>query len=165
VTAPRVALACCSIAVLIGAGFAQEEKAPAQPIPFSHKVHAGDLKLECKMCHANPSPGELMTIAKPAVCMQCHAAIKSDSPAIQKIAEAEKSGRPIPWVRVYEIPSFVFFSHRAHLEKANRCDECHGPVAQRDRLYRERDLSMGGCMECHRMKKASLDCSFCHDPR
>jgi hypothetical protein len=144
---------------------AQEDAAPVQPIPFSHKVHAGALKLQCKMCHPNPDPGETMTIAKPATCMQCHSAIKTDSPAIQKLAQADKDGRAIPWVRVYGIPGFVFFSHRTHLEKQNTCQECHGQVAERDRLYREGDLSMGGCQECHQKKKASLDCSYCHDPR
>jgi len=142
-----------------------EISAPAQPIPFSHKVHAGTLKLQCKMCHPNPDPGETMTIAAPSVCMQCHASVKKDSPAVQKLAEAAKSGRAIPWVRIYRTPSYVSFSHRTHLEKANTCQECHGTVAEREQLYREADLSMGGCMECHRVKKASVDCAFCHEPR
>lgn len=152
-------------AALIWTAAAQEDTAPVQPIPFSHKVHVGTMKLQCKMCHPNPDPGETMTIARAATCMQCHSAIKPASPAIQKLAQAGKSGRPIPWVRVYEIPSFVSFSHRTHMEKGNTCQECHGPVAERDRLYREADLSMGGCIECHRVKKAGMDCSFCHEPR
>ena len=144
---------------------AQEDKAPEQPVPFSHKMHAGAMRLACKMCHPNPDPGETMTIAKPAVCMQCHSKIKAESPAIQKLAEAEKSGQPVRWVRVYEIPSYVSFSHRTHLEKGSGCEECHGAVVERERLYREKDLSMGACVECHRVKKASIDCSFCHEPR
>jgi hypothetical protein len=86
--------------------------APVQPIPFSHKVHAGAMKLTCKTCHPNPDPGETMTIAKPATCMQCHSAIKTESPAIQRLAAAAKEDKPLPWVRVYAIPSFVIFSHR-----------------------------------------------------
>src|SRR5439155_7084886 len=89
-----------------------EGTAPAQPIPFSHKVHAGTLKLQCKMCHPNPDPGETMTIAKPSTCMQCHSTIKADSPPIQRLAQADKSGRAIRWVRIYGIPDFAFFSHR-----------------------------------------------------
>jgi len=138
---------------------------PAQPLPFSHKQHAGALKLACKMCHPNPDPGETMTIAKPAACMQCHSTVKTESPHIQKLAEAAKSGRDIPWVRIYGIPGFVFFSHRAHLEKGNTCDECHGDVASRDQLSVERDLSMGGCQKCHTATKAGLDCGYCHEPR
>ena len=137
--------------------------APEQPLPFSHKVHAGTLKLQCKMCHSNPDPGEMMTIASPAKCMQCHAAIKADSPAIQKLAAAARNDRDVKWVRVYQIPSYVSFSHRAHVSYGNTCAECHGSVAERDQLYREADISMGGCMNCHRMKKVSIDCTFCHE--
>ncbi|MGA3240271.1 MAG: cytochrome c3 family protein [Bryobacteraceae bacterium] len=138
---------------------------PEQPLPFSHKAHAGDLKLQCKMCHPNPNPGESMTIAGPPVCMQCHSAIKTDSPAIQKLAAYAKEGKPVPWVRIYEIPSYVNFSHRSHLQAQNTCADCHGKVAERDRLYREIDLNMGTCMNCHAARKASVDCGFCHDPR
>jgi hypothetical protein len=155
-------------AAVIWAAAAQgkpEDAAPVQPIPFSHKGHAGTLKLQCKMCHPNPDPGESMTIAQPAACMQCHSSIKTDSPAIQRLAEAAKSGKAVPWVRVYSIPGYVFFSHRAHLEKGNTCQQCHGPVADRERLYRETNLTMGGCMDCHRMKKASVDCTYCHEPK
>lgn len=137
--------------------------APEQPIPFSHKVHAGTLKLQCKLCHSNPDPGEMMTVAAAPKCMQCHSAIKTESPHIQKLAAFAKNDREIRWNRVYQIPDFVRFSHRAHLTSGNTCQECHGPVAQRDQLYREVNLSMSGCMDCHRAKKASIDCLYCHD--
>ncbi|MDQ6663630.1 MAG: cytochrome c family protein [Acidobacteriota bacterium] len=139
--------------------------APEQPIPFSHKIHAGTLKLKCKMCHPNPDPGETMTIAAAAVCMQCHSAVKTDSAAIQKLSAFAKNGREIPWARVYQIPSFVNFSHKAHLNAGNTCAECHGAVAGSDQLIRETDISMGGCMNCHRAKKASIDCTYCHEPQ
>jgi hypothetical protein len=138
--------------------------APQQPIPFSHKQHAGTLKLQCKMCHPNPPPGESMTIAPASTCMQCHSAIKADSPSIQKLAQFAKESQPVPWVRVYQIPSYVDFSHRKHLAAGNTCDECHGKVAERDQLSREGDITMGGCMKCHQAKKVSIDCSFCHEP-
>jgi hypothetical protein len=115
------------------------------------------------MCHANPDPGEMMKVAAPSVCMQCHSSIKTDSPAIQRLFTAAKENRALPWARVYEIPSFVSFSHRAHLEAGNSCDECHGKVAERAQLFRETDISMGGCMNCHRAKKASIDCTYCHE--
>ncbi len=136
---------------------------PEQPIPFSHKVHAGALKMQCKMCHPNSGLGETMRIAAASVCMQCHSAIKAESPAIHKLADWAKSGSEIKWARVYEIPSYVNFSHRSHLEAETKCADCHGPVAARDALFREGDVSMGGCMNCHRIKKVSIDCTFCHD--
>jgi hypothetical protein len=157
----------CLLASFAAALIAQpsSKPAPEQPLPFSHKTHASDLKLQCKMCHPNPDPGETMRIAAPAVCMQCHTAVKTDSPAIQKLAEAAKGNSEIRWVSVYEIPSYVNFSHRTHLASGNRCEECHGPVASRAQLAREGDISMGGCMECHRVKKAGLDCTYCHEQR
>jgi hypothetical protein len=142
-----------------------KQAAPEQPLPFSHKAHAGTLKLKCKMCHPNPDPGEAMRIAAASVCMQCHSAIKTDSPAIQKLAAFAKNDHALPWVRVYEIPSYVNFSHRAHLESGNACEDCHGPVAERDKLSREADISMGGCMKCHQARKVSVDCTFCHEQR
>jgi hypothetical protein len=110
---------------------------PAQPLPFSHKDHAGALKLPCKMCHPSPDPGESMTIAAPSVCMQCHSAIKANSPAIQKLAQYASQGKPVPWVRVYEIPAYVDFSHRAHTAAKNTCEDRRGKVVERDVLYRE----------------------------
>lgn len=123
---------------------------PQQPVPYSHKLHAGDMKLKCAMCHPNPDPGETMTLPKPEVCGQCHKG---------------KYDREMKWVRVYEIPSFVDFSHRAHIKAGNTCEECHGQVATRTQLARETDLTMGGCMNCHREKKVSIDCTFCHEQR
>jgi Cytochrome c7 and related cytochrome c/Class III cytochrome C family len=158
-------VAVCALAVCAGAQTREKPPVGEQPIPFSHKQHAGDLKIQCKMCHPNPPPGELMRIAAVSVCMQCHSAIKTDSPAIQKLAEAAKSGKEIKWARVYEIPSFVSFSHKSHLDGGNKCEECHGQVAQREKLDREGDISMGACMTCHQAKKVSFDCGFCHEPR
>lgn len=106
-----------------------------------------------------------MGIAAASVCMQCHSAVKTDSPAIQKVADAAKNAKPIRWRRVYEIPTYVFFSHRTHLNAGATCDACHGPVAERDVLAREADISMKGCMTCHTQKKASNDCTTCHDQR
>ncbi len=149
--------------LLAGALARGDAPAPAQPIPFSHKTHAGTAKLPCRMCHPNPDPGDSMTIAPASVCMQCHSSIDTDHPAIQKLAAFAKSNTPIPWVRVYQIPTYVSFSHRSHVKAGHACQDCHGPVATRAQLFREADISMGGCMNCHRLKKVSIDCTFCHD--
>lgn len=145
--------------------FGQEPAGPEQPIPYSHKLHAGTLKLQCKMCHPNPDPGEIMTLPKAATCMQCHSSVKTDSPAIQKLAAFAKNGREPRWVRIYQIPAYVFFNHRAHVQSGSTCADCHGQVATRDRLFKETDISMGACMNCHRSHKASIDCQFCHEER
>ena len=103
----------------------------------------------------------------PAVstCMGCHSAVKTESAEIRKIAAATASKAELKWVRVYQIPSYVNFSHRSHMETGNKCSECHADVTIRDALFKEGDISMGGCMNCHRLKKASIDCTYCHEER
>ena len=162
----RLLIAVATVAVL-GLIAQEAPKAPAppqQPLPFSHKTHVA-AGLACKGCHANRDPGESMGLPATSLCMGCHKTTAVDKPAIRRLAEDAAQDRRILWNRVYRIPSYVFFSHRAHLEAKATCENCHGPVATRDALWRETDLSMGGCMDCHRRNKAPNDCNFCHEPR
>lgn len=158
---------CCVIAFCILVVVAQTAKQPAfapeQPLPFSHKQHAGKMAMKCATCHTNRDPGEKMGFASAASCMQCHSDIAADKPTIQQLAAGAKDKREIKWVRVYQIPSYVRFSHRSHLTAGNTCVECHGPVKEREKTYRDGDMSMAGCMNCHQKKSASIDCTFCHE--
>jgi hypothetical protein len=96
--------------------------------------------------------------------MACHSAIKADSPHIQKLAQAEQSGRPIDWKRVYRVEEFVYFSHQIHHREAGvECSACHGEVAARDVLHQEKPVSMYFCMKCHDRYQAPNDCELCHD--
>jgi len=149
--------------LLFSAGLLVAADAPEQPVPFSHQLHIGTVKLQCKMCHPNPDPGESMTLPAASVCMQCHSAIKADSPAIQKLAQFAKDNKPVPWVRVYQIPNYVNYNHRVHLNAKNVCSDCHANVAESVKVSREGDISMGACINCHQKKGASADCSFCHE--
>ena len=138
---------------------------PAQPIPYGHKQHLA-LGLQCKNCHTMPDPGDYAGLPATETCMSCHNAVKKDSPAIQRLAEYHREGKPVPWARVYRIPDYVFFSHQEHVTKAKAaCEACHGPVREREVLRKEKDTSMAGCMECHRAVGASLACTYCHDQR
>jgi hypothetical protein len=143
-----------------------ERPAPEQPLPFSHKHHAGTLKLACKQCHTIPDPGDFATLPPTKTCMGCHASVKTDSPHIMKLAAADKEGKKIPWVRVYKIPDYVGFSHKVHTSvNGVNCETCHGPVAERAVLRREKEINMSSCMDCHRRHEASNHCLFCHDQR
>lgn len=141
---------------------AEPLRGPVQPVPFSHKEHAGKLKMPCQYCHTLSRSGETLMIPRASFCMQCHQTIATSNPGVQKLAEYAKTDRAIPWVRIYELPSFVSFSHKVHLQHGATCEECHGEVAQRARLYKESDISMATCVNCHRAKQASIDCSTCH---
>jgi hypothetical protein len=110
-----------------------------------------------------PDPGEVITFPAASKCMVCHRTIKADSPAIKEVQSYADQKRTIPWVRVTEIPSWVYFSHKTHVDAGTKCEACHGPVGERDRLGQEVDLTMKGCMDCHRARKATLDCGTCHE--
>lgn len=124
--------------------------APEQPIPFSHKLHAGDNKIACQYCHSDVEKSKHASIPGVNVCMNCHTVVKTDSPWIQKITEAYNNNQPIEWVRIHELPDFVYFPHKRHVAKGLACQTCHGPVETMDKVYQHGALTMGWCMECHR---------------
>lgn len=144
---------------------ANSSAGPTQPIPYSHKQHLA-MGLKCERCHENAEPGINMGLPATDKCMACHTTIKQDSSHIQKLAQFHKDGQPVPWVRVYKVPEYVDFSHKVHLTQAKAtCENCHGPVRERDVIRRETDIRMTGCMECHRANNASVACNFCHEPK
>jgi cytochrome c7-like protein/cytochrome c3-like protein len=142
----------------------KNNQTPPQPIPFSHKVHA-QMALACLDCHVMPEPGWDMTYPDESKCMACHGTIKRDSPAIQKLAEYYRDHKRLPWVQVYKVPDYVFFSHKAHYQKAKiGCEVCHGPVAERDVVTKDKPTSMAACVDCHAETGAPKRCNSCHNP-
>jgi len=139
--------------------------APRQPIPYSHKRHLA-MGLQCSGCHVNPEAGKLMTYPPTSTCMGCHAAVATDRPAIQTLASFASSGKPIPWARVYQVPDYVYWKHGPHLEAKVTCAECHGPVAERDVITNETNVTtMLGCRTCHDKRQVYTGCEDCHEPR
>jgi hypothetical protein len=95
--------------------------------------------------------------------MFCHQVIITEHPEIRNLRRHYDDEEPIPWVRVYEVPDHVYFTHRVHINRAElECTDCHGPVERMDRLHPPRPLKMGFCMECHRPRGAPMDCWDCH---
>ena len=94
--------------------------------------------------------------------MACHQTVRAGSPPIAKLRQFHESGMSIPWVRVYRLPEFVFFSHAKHLKGAVRCADCHGPVEERDVVAKEVSTSMTTCMNCHVERRVRVDCGVCH---
>lgn len=136
--------------------------APDQPIPFSHKLHAGDRKIDCQYCHANADKSRHATIPSVNVCLNCHSVVKTDSPHIQKMKDLEAKGYSLEWVKVHDMPDFVFFSHKRHIAKGVACEKCHGNVAKMVKVEQVELLNMGFCVECHRKEKAPTGCEVCH---
>ena len=130
--------------------------APEQPIPFSHKIHAGTNKMDCRYCHVNADRSQHATIPSMNICMNCHTVVRAlDSPFIAKLKKHYDEGKPIEWVRVHELPDFVRFDHRPHVWKGISCQTCHGDVANMERMEQMSDLTMGWCLDCHRARNIS----------
>jgi quinoprotein glucose dehydrogenase len=143
-----------------------EEKLPVavapQPVPFSHRVHAVQ-GIKCADCHTSTATSARAGLPDATQCMKCHRAVKRDSPQIAAVRQFFDERKPVPWVRVYKLPDFVFFSHEKHVKAGASCLQCHGPVETRDVLAKEVSTSMTACMGCHVQRKASTDCSLCHE--
>ena len=157
---------------------------PIQPINFSHKVHAGDNKINCLYCHSAADKSRVAGIPTAAMCMNCHTQVKPDSPEILKVAAALERNEPIQWVKVNDVPDHVVFNHSRHVVAGINCNTCHGPVETMERVSQFSTFSMGSCVSCHRTHRevtlgpdgspqisaekseknlmASTDCAVCH---
>jgi hypothetical protein len=162
----------------------QQGYQPAQPINFSHKIHAGDNQIQCLYCHSSADKSAVAGIPAANTCMNCHKQVLKDSPEIQKIVTALQQNRPIEWIKVNDLPDHVRFNHSRHVTAGVKCQLCHGPVETEDRVSQADALSMGMCVTCHRTHRevtldengrphvakeatpkrlmASTDCSVCH---
>lgn len=138
------------------------ERSPAQPISFSHKLHAGASGIPCLYCHRQVTKSRLAGIPALADCRACHLYISPDAPEIKKLMAYWDRQEPIPWVRVNGLPDHVYFSHMMHIRAKIDCAVCHGAVAGMERITRTASLKMGWCLDCHRQHKASIDCWTCH---
>ncbi|MGD8328389.1 MAG: cytochrome c3 family protein [Acidobacteriota bacterium] len=121
-----------------------------QPVPFSHKHHVGSIGLDCRYCHTAVERGPDAGIPPTATCMNCHTQIWSDSPMLEPVRESWRSGEPMSWVRVHDLPDFAYFDHSIHLSKGIGCSTCHGRVDQMPLMRRENTLFMEWCLDCHR---------------
>lgn len=142
--------------------FRSQNEAPAQPIDFNHKVHAGTYQISCLYCHANARRSPVAGIPSAQLCMGCHKITAADRPEIRKLQGYWDRKEPIAWVKIFGQPDFVAFSHVAHVRAHVACEQCHGPIQTMDRVYRAVDLTMDRCLSCHRDRQASIDCVTCH---
>jgi hypothetical protein len=124
--------------------------APIQPIPFSHKLHAGDLGLDCRYCHSSVERSTFAAVPPTQTCMNCHAKVKTDSPLLAELRHSAASDAPIAWLRVHDLPDHAYFDHAAHLTAGVGCSSCHGRVDQMVRVTQKLPLTMGWCLSCHR---------------
>jgi hypothetical protein len=146
--------------------FHDRDYAPEQYIKFSHKLHAGDLHMDCKYCHFNAARGKHAGVPPMSVCLGCHGdpggKVNADKPEIQKLLAIKDQGKytdengvvheggVVHWNRVHKLPDFVYFSHQWHIAAGVACQTCHGPVEEMAVVKQYATLTMGWCLDCHR---------------
>jgi hypothetical protein len=121
-----------------------------QPIPFSHQHHVGDCGIDCRYCHTSVEKSSFAGIPPTETCMNCHSELWRDSPMLAPVRESFRTGQPLEWRRVHDLPDFAYFDHSIHVHKGIACVTCHGQVDQMPLLWREATLHMEWCLECHR---------------
>ena len=134
---------------------------PIQPVKFSHAVHAGQNGTDCIYCHSSAAISKSAGIPPENVCMNCHLLVRNGKRSgafeIDKVINAYGNMKPIEWIKVHNLPDHVFFSHAQHVSAGGiSCKECHGNVKEMDVIKQVADLSMGWCINCHRIKKLNI---------
>jgi len=130
--------------------------APVQPIPYSHALHAGQLGIDCRYCHNTVEYSAQASLPPTQTCMNCHKKILATSEKLKPLQESYKTGMPIAWVRVHDLPDYVYFNHSAHVRRGIGCKSCHGRIDKMEVVYQQEPLSMGWCLDCHRHPERHL---------
>ncbi len=123
---------------------------PEQPVPYSHALHAGELGMDCRYCHSTVERTGEAAIPPAATCMNCHQTVKKESDVLLPIRAAFGEDQPVRWVRVHDVPDYVYFNHEAHVNATVGCESCHGRVDQMVKVFQAMPLTMEWCVNCHR---------------
>lgn len=146
---------------------------PEQPIKYSHKLHAGDMGIDCQYCHTGVTKGRHALVPSVNICMNCHAVARKNQPEIIKLTKYFEEGKPVPWKRVHKVPEYAYFNHSVHVNKGIDCESCHGNVREMEEVSQVRGFTMTACLECHRnpeehlpyLEKVNIGpehCAACH---
>lgn len=149
------------VVLLIGTGLAfdrlqrspfvtREGEVVQQPVPFSHDHHVAAMGIQCQYCHTSVEESAFAGIPSTSVCMNCHKQVWNDSPMLEPVRASFRTGEPLEWNRVHDLPDFVYFDHSIHVAKGVGCETCHGRVDQMPLMYQHASLQMEWCLECHR---------------
>jgi hypothetical protein len=123
---------------------------PTQPVDYSHKLHAGDLGIDCRYCHTNVERSAHASVPPTQTCMNCHWKVRTDSVKLLPVRESWATGEAIKWVKVHNLPDYVYFDHSAHVSVGVGCSTCHGRIDQMPKVMQTQPMSMGWCLDCHR---------------
>jgi hypothetical protein len=147
-------------ALLVYLGFSPQATdvgyAPVQPVPYSHALHVGQLGMDCRYCHTGVETSAHASIPPTQTCMNCHAKVRAESEKLIPVRESFATGMPVPWIRIHDLPDYVYFDHSAHVRRGVGCVSCHGRIDSMEVVYQAKPLSMGWCLDCHRNPDKNL---------
>jgi hypothetical protein len=129
---------------------------PPQPIPFSHQLHPGTLRIPCLYCHSGALKSRQAGVPTVEKCMNCHKVTKTDIPDIKRLAAVYASSKPLEWKRIHSLPDHVYFDHRPHVNAGILCQTCHGEVQTMNVVYQNMSMRMSNCLGCHRAPKDAV---------
>ena len=129
---------------------------PDQPVPFSHKHHVEGLGLQCQYCHTQVEKAAYAGIPPTKTCINCHAQIWTNAELLEPVRQSWATGASIQWIRVHDLPDYVYFNHEIHVNKGIGCASCHGRVDQMPLMYQQNTLQMEWCLNCHRNPAVNL---------
>ncbi len=127
-----------------------------QPVPFSHQHHVSELGLDCRYCHTSVETSAFAGMPATEVCMGCHSHVWKDSDVLEPVRASLRSGKPLRWTRVHDLPDFVYFNHSIHVAKGIGCESCHGRVDEMPLMRRVAALHMEWCVNCHRHPEVAV---------
>ena len=141
-----------SLVVVLGRSsyVTRAEEFVEQPIQFSHLHHVADDGIDCRYCHTSVETSPFAGIPPTKTCMNCHSQLWNTAPILEPVRSSFRDDKPLRWVRVHDLPDFVFFNHSIHVKKGVGCETCHGRVDQMPLIAQKQSLQMSWCLDCHR---------------
>ena len=129
---------------------------PEQPVDYSHKLHAGDLGIDCRYCHTAVEVSAKANVPATEICMNCHTLVGTDNKKLDPVRASWVNNSSLEWVRVHDLADYAFFNHSAHVNVGIGCESCHGNIAAMDKVMQVEPLSMGWCLSCHKAPQEHL---------
>jgi len=127
-----------------------------QPVQFSHAHHVGGVGLDCRYCHTSVEESSFAGIPPTRTCINCHSQIWTNAPILEPVRASFRNNTNLNWIRVYDLPDFVYFNHKIHIRQGVGCATCHGQIDRMPLTYQEPSLLMEWCLDCHRAPEQYL---------
>ena len=127
-----------------------------QPLQFSHAHHVGGVGLDCRYCHTSVEKSSFAGIPPTKTCMNCHSQLWTNAPILEPVRASFRESKNLTWIRVNDLPDFVYFNHQIHIRQGVGCVTCHGQVDKMPLMTQAKSLLMEFCLDCHRAPEQYL---------